>query len=76
MESMEHTALQLMRRRDAAHLLAVSESQLIKWERQGVIVVITIPGLRAKRYRAADVRSLAANIAAGRLCVGDRPDAA
>jgi predicted site-specific integrase-resolvase len=58
---------QLLRRRDAADFLGVSQSQLMKWETQGVIQVIRIPGLRAVRYRGADVRSLAANIAFGRL---------
>jgi len=57
----------LMRRRDAAHALAVSESQIVKWERQGVLTSVQIPGIRARRFRASDVRSLAANIAVGRL---------
>ena len=57
----------LLRRRDAARDLSVSESQLIKWERAGILTPVQIPGLRAKRYLAADVRSLAANIAQGRL---------
>lgn len=56
-----------IRRRDAASYLAVSLSQLLKWERNGVLTPITIPGLKAKRYLASDVRSLAANIARGRL---------
>jgi len=57
----------LMRRREAAAALAVSESQLIKWERRGVIRGVAVPGIRAVRYDVADVRSLAANILAGRL---------
>jgi DNA-binding transcriptional MerR regulator len=57
----------LYRRRDAAALLAVSESQLLKWEREGILTPVDIPGIRAKRYLATDVRSLAANIAHGRL---------
>jgi hypothetical protein len=57
----------LLRRRDAAEILAVSESQLLKWERAGVLTPVRIPDLRAVRYRAADVRSLAANITVGRL---------
>ena len=56
-----------LRRRDAARDLAVSESQLLKWERAGVLTPVQIPGLRAVRYRASDIRSLAANIAYGRL---------
>lgn len=58
---------QLLRRRDAARDLAVSESQLLKWERDGVIEPVRIPGLRAVRYRSADVRALAQNIIRGRL---------
>ncbi|HEX2343995.1 MAG TPA: MerR family transcriptional regulator [Vicinamibacterales bacterium] len=57
----------LMRRRDAARALGVSESQLIKWESSNVIKPVRIPGIRAVRYRAEDVRRLAANIARGRL---------
>jgi hypothetical protein len=57
----------LLRRHDAAAILAVSESQLLKWERAGVITPVRIPGLRAVRYRAVDVRSLATNITIGRL---------
>jgi hypothetical protein len=62
-----HDSRLLLRRRDAAHDLAVSEAQLLKWERQGLLTAVQIPGLRAKRYRATDIRSLAANIAHGRL---------
>jgi hypothetical protein len=57
----------LLRRRDAAAILAVSESQMLRWERQHVIAPIRIPGLRAVRYRAADVQTLAEAITAGRL---------
>lgn len=57
----------LLRRGDAARALSVSESQLLKWERAGVIETVRIPGLRAVRYRAADVRALAENISRGRL---------
>jgi hypothetical protein len=57
----------LIRRREAAEILGFSQSQLLKWERAGVLTPVRIPGLRAVRYRAADVRSLAANITVGRL---------
>jgi hypothetical protein len=56
-----------LRRRDVANDLAVSESQVVKWERQGVIAPVRIPGIRAVRYRADDVRRLADNIQHGRL---------
>ena len=66
---MDADARLLLRRRDAALMLAVSESQIVKWERAGVIESVRVPGLRAVRFRAADVRSLAANIALGVLSV-------
>ena len=53
---------QLYRRRDAANVLAVSESQLVKWERIGWLTPIHIPGIRALRYDGAEVRALAARI--------------
>jgi MerR-like DNA binding protein len=56
-----------VRRSDAARDLSVSESQLLKWERQGILEPVRIPGIRAVRYRASDIRSLASNIAFGRL---------
>lgn len=62
-----HEPRLLLRRRDAAHSLSVSEAQLIKWERQGIIGPVRIPGLRAVRYRAGDVQALAENISQGRL---------
>lgn len=49
----------LYRRRDAAEVLAVSESQLLKWERIGWLTPIQIPGIRATRYDGAEVRALA-----------------
>jgi len=61
----------LLRRRESAVILGVSESQIFKWERAGILPAIVIPGIRAVRNRASDVRSLADNIAAGRLCVGE-----
>ena len=49
----------LYRRRDAAEKLAVSESQILKWERAGLLHRIPIPGIRATRYDAAEVDALA-----------------
>jgi len=57
----------LMRRREVAHVLSVSEAQVWKWERAGILAAVSIPGIRAVRYRSDDVRNLAANIACGRL---------
>ena len=39
--------------------LAVSESQVLKWERQGLLHPIRVPGIRAVRYNAAEVEALA-----------------
>lgn len=52
----------LLRRRDAAEILAVSESQILKWERRGWLHPIDLrdqAGIRAIRYRADEVRQLA-----------------
>jgi hypothetical protein len=51
----------LMRRRDAAAALAVSESQLIKWETGGLLHPIDLKddgGIRAIRYDASEVEAL------------------
>lgn len=49
----------LLRRRDAAAALAVSESQVRIFERAGLLTPIKIPGVRAVRLAAADVEALA-----------------
>ena len=49
----------LLRRREAAAALAVSESQVLKFERQGLLRPIPVPGIRAIRYTADDVHALA-----------------
>jgi hypothetical protein len=51
----------LMRRRDAANALAVSESQVIKWEASGLLHPIDLKdngGIRAVRYDANEVEAL------------------
>lgn len=50
---------QLYRRRDAAKILAVSESQVLKFERQGLLHPISVPGIRATRLSADEVHALA-----------------
>jgi hypothetical protein len=50
---------QLYRPRDAAKVLAVSESQVLKFERAGLLHPIAVPGIRAKRYAADEVHGLA-----------------
>ena len=59
----------LVRRRDAAEALGVSESQVLKWERAGLIVPVRLADaedpaarIRGIRYRASDVEALAARL--------------
>jgi hypothetical protein len=49
----------LDRRRDAALKLGVSEAQVWKFEREGLLRRIDVPGIRAVRYDAAEVDALA-----------------
>ena len=49
----------LDRRRDAARKLAVSESQILKFEREGLLRAIRVPGIRAVRYVSSEVDALA-----------------
>jgi hypothetical protein len=48
----------LYRVRDAAEALGVSESQIAKFERKKLLRAVRIPGVRAKRYAAAEVQAL------------------
>ena len=48
-----------VRRRDTAAALGVSESQVLQWERQGLLRVIKLPGIRASRHCYEDVKRLA-----------------
>jgi hypothetical protein len=54
----------LARRRDAARTLACSESQVLKYERQGLLTRVQLPGIRAARYAAEDVNALAKRLIA------------
>lgn len=56
---MQNTPERLYRRRDAAEILAVSESQVLKFERDGLLHAIPVPGIRAIRYSADEVHGLA-----------------
>lgn len=53
------------RRRDAARKLAVSQSQILKWEREGLLRKITLPGIRAVRYDSREVAALAQRLLGG-----------
>lgn len=54
-----------LRRRDAAKVLAVSESQVLVWERAHLLTPVRLPGLRAVRLAVDDVRTLAEQIRRG-----------
>jgi hypothetical protein len=58
---------ELGRRRDSAEILGFSEAQIVKFEKQGLIKAIRIPGVRAVRHHLPEVRALAQTIAAGKL---------
>ena len=49
----------LYRRRDVARSLGVSESQVFKFENEGLLRRVSVPGIRAVRYDAAEVAALA-----------------
>lgn len=59
MRTMHDEDITLSRRRDAAGILGCSESQVLKFERQGLLRRVEIPGLRAVRYDTREVRALA-----------------
>jgi excisionase family DNA binding protein len=50
----------LLRTREVAQLLSVSESQVLNWSRAGQLHPVTIPGIRATRFRRDEVEQLAA----------------
>lgn len=54
--------MRLLRRRDAARVLSVSESQIEKWEKAGVLRRIDVPGIRAVRYLDEEVEAVAKSI--------------
>lgn len=54
-----------LRRRDVAAALAVSESQVVIWERAGLLQPVKLPGIRAIRFHREDVELLAASWRAG-----------
>lgn len=63
----------LARPRDAARILTVSPSQIGKWERDGHLVPVSIPGIRAKRYTMANVRKVGRAIINGDLKPKPKP---
>jgi excisionase family DNA binding protein len=50
----------LLRTREVATLLGVSESQILIWARAGQLRSIRIPGIRAVRFKRDEVENLAA----------------
>ena len=59
-----------LRRRDTAAAFSVSESVVLRWERQGWLTPVKLPGLRALRHRREEVDALARRIAAGDVTDG------
>ena len=57
----------LLRRRDVARDLGISESLLMRWQREGFIKPVRVPGTRAVRYTITEVLSVAARIQNGSL---------
>ena len=58
--SIAHPTERLLRRRDAADVLAVSQTaQILKFERAGLLHAVPVPGIRAIRYSADEVHGLA-----------------
>lgn len=57
----------LLRRRDVALLLGISESLVLQYERGGLLTPVTMPGVRAVRIAREDVEELARKIRAGEL---------
>lgn len=55
----DKSAVQLERRLDTARKLGVSESQVLKFERNRLLRRVKIPGLRAVRYDADESAALA-----------------
>ena len=45
----------LLRTRDAARVLAVSQSQIAIWARSGLLHPIRLPGVRAVRFSANEI---------------------
>lgn len=54
----------LYKRTDTAARLAVSQTQVRKWETSGLLRVVRLPGLRAVRHSAAEVDELAGRLLA------------
>jgi len=49
----------IVTRKEAGEILGFSESQTLKFERQGLLRPIRLPGLRSVRYARAEVEALA-----------------
>lgn len=49
----------LCRRREAADILGFSQAQILKFQRQGLLTPIIVPGLRSVRYDMTEVQALA-----------------
>jgi hypothetical protein len=68
--SVVHMEPLLLRRRDVAAALGVSESVVLAWERAQLLRPVRLPGLRSVRHARQDVEALAARIRAGSVQEG------
>ena len=57
----------LLRRRDTAGVLGVSESVVLQYESAGLITPIRLPGLRSVRHATTEIKDLAKRIIDGSL---------
>jgi hypothetical protein len=64
-DSPTNATLLLHRRGRVAHIFDVSESQVLKFEAQGLLKAIRMPGLRAVWYAASEVERLAQRLIDG-----------
>lgn len=53
----------LLRTREAAAALGVSESQLAKYRREGLLTAIQMPSIRGVRFDAGEVEAFARRVA-------------
>ena len=49
----------LVTRSEAEKLLMVSRSSVLRWQKNGTLPAVRLPGMRATRYRREDVEKLA-----------------
>ncbi len=56
---MDDTEKLIVTRKQTAEMIGFSPSQVLKFEREGLLTPIRLPGLRSVRYARAEVEALA-----------------